>query len=166
MKKFILLLQVLTLVCAISFAQKPIQLYQENEILMYNTSEIDSITHTSDGIIKVYLGGDSQEYSANQIDSVSISTNNDIIYEIPSDVLNEWDSGWMLSNQICLLNKVDTLNTENLAYYNLIEDDNEANGIAVKYNIEGKLVSIESNEESFYFSYDGNVIIVHSINRE
>ena len=72
----------------------------------------------------------------------------------------------MLSNQICLLNKVDTLNTENLAYYNLIEDDNEANGIAVKYNIEGKLVSIESNEESFYFSYDGNVIIVHSINRE
>lgn len=166
MKKFILLLQVLTLVCAISFAQKPIQLYQENEILMYNTSEIDSIAHTSDGIIKVYLGGDSQEYSANQIDSVSISTNNDIIYEIPSDVLNEWDSGWMLSNQICLLNKVDTLNTENLAYYNLIEDDNEANGIAVKYNIEGKLVSIESNEESFYFSYDGNVIIVHSINRE
>lgn len=166
MKKQILLLMVQALVFAVSFAQKPIQLYQGNDILMYNTSEIDSITHTSDGVIKVYLGEDFQVYTADQIDSISISANKNVIYEIPSKSLNDWDSGWMLSNRICLLNKVDTLNTENLAYYNFIEDDNEVNGIAAKYDIEGKLVSIESNEESFYFTYDGNVINVHSVNRE
>lgn len=164
MKRYLLGL-LLCLIHISSFAQKTVNIHRGNDILMYFTSEIDSIANDSNGSIRFCKDNMHQEYNVNEIDSVSLYGNQNVIYEIPSEYLNDWDEGLVLSNRLCLLNKVDTLETEHLAFINSFTNEIDK-GIAMKYDNEGKIISIESSEISFYFSYDRGMIIVHSISSD
>ena len=161
MKKFIVSLLVSVIGCY-SYAQKPITIHQGNDTFMYFTSEIDSISHDANGNMIIYKDGVRNNYTIDEIDSIAIASNDNIVFSIPSEDLNEWDEGLILPNQICVLNKIDTLVSEHIAMIKYIEN-NDDYGISLKYDNEGKILSIDSKEKSFYFEYDGNLAYVKVI---
>lgn len=160
MKKFFFFAAFVSLFCSITNAQNPIKIHQGAETLMYYTSAIDSITHDANGNFYVYKDGNSQAYKVAEVDSISLDNIENMLYTIPDEELNDWDEGIVLPNQMLLLNKIDTLASEHLA---VIKYDENDTGISLKYDNEGKLLSVESSEKSFYFSYENQNVIVKGI---
>lgn len=78
-----------------SFAQKSdtLKVFQGTHTQSFLLSNVDSITHDESQFVTIYHKEQMPTYSINNVDSIIIQPATGVCYQIPEELLNDWDEG-------------------------------------------------------------------------
>lgn len=133
-----------TLFCIVVTAQNLIQIHDSNENHIFLLKEISRISHEISGKMSISTANQDWNYDVETISRVNIGFNEYGFCQIPSDKLDGWDAGVILSSDYFVLRKINQETNQSYCYI-------------------GKLYSSEVGL-LFYFNSQNEITCVSSLN--